>query len=118
MASVVSAEPLPMVVMRTLPSFGAVHVHQTDRCEVVLKGLGSPVSAVAPTLYPVAVSDDPTRTMRFAKLSLAGAAAARLMRVESVASTTKSFQRFMRIQFLKYHRSSRKANPNNLGVTP
>src|SRR6266571_3108530 len=65
---------LPAVLMVTLPSIGAVQLHQTDLASMN-EGSGSPSSWVAPALLPVVVTVAPANTKRVAKLSLSGIAA-------------------------------------------
>ena len=57
----------------TLPLEGAVHFHQTV---VPYDTIGSPLSAVAPTLELVTVPEEPLMRVAFAKLSFAGPEAA------------------------------------------
>lgn len=65
---------LPVVWTSASPEEGAVHRHQTEF--VAEFGFGSPVSTVASTLEPVAVTGEAfPRSIRLAKASLGGAAA-------------------------------------------
>src|SRR5262245_5088080 len=77
---------LPVVVSVSPPSAGAVQVHQTDLA-ASKEGSGSPGSIVASMLFPVVETLLPDKTMRVAKLSFSGMAAAPRTAAHTKAST-------------------------------